>query len=241
MANAYNTLVAMQKALSILGYPNPYHFSSLYANVKDCDMWMEAFRAKYYGRGTFGRSEFDRLLGHCGAVTDAPCMVFAEELIDAYPDAKVILVERDLESWHRSWCGLVEGAFQPFLKVLEITDPWWHGRIQQVGMTWMATQLRARNLDQAKSNAKEVYREHYTMIRKIVPEGKLCEYRLGSGWKPLCEFLGKPVPDVPFPQLNESQSISMVFQVMGKKAMRNSIRNAIVVFGALAIAWFVFF
>lgn len=28
-------------------------------------------------------------------------------------------------------------------------------------------------------------------------------YRLGSGWKPLCNFLGKPIPTVDFPHLNK--------------------------------------
>lgn len=33
------------------------------------------------------------------AVTDMPAAYFAEELIEAYPDAKVILTTRDTESW----------------------------------------------------------------------------------------------------------------------------------------------
>jgi hypothetical protein len=42
------------------------------------------------------------LLGHAMAVTDAPASVFAAELIQAYPDAKVILNHRDIDAWHRS-------------------------------------------------------------------------------------------------------------------------------------------
>lgn len=62
----------MQRAYAILGYANPYHFSSIFGNIKDCDMWMEAFNAKYHGKGSFGKEQWDQLLGHCGAVTDFP-------------------------------------------------------------------------------------------------------------------------------------------------------------------------
>jgi hypothetical protein len=27
-------------------------------------------------------------------------------------------------------------------------------------------------------------------------------YQVSQGWEPLCQFLGKPIPDVPFPNLN---------------------------------------
>lgn len=93
------TLKAMQQALQILGYENPYHFSSMYGNVRDADMWKEALLAKYQGPGTFGRAGFDKLLGHVAAVTDAPCNIFGPELIEAYPEARIVLVEREIQSW----------------------------------------------------------------------------------------------------------------------------------------------
>lgn len=125
--------LTMQRAFQILGYPNPYHFSSVYGNVKDCDMWREAFDAKYRGKGKFGRAEFHKLLGHCGATTDAPCMVFWKELAEAYPDAKVILVEREEESWFKSWDLLMQNAFEPFGALISYTDPFWLGRINGMG------------------------------------------------------------------------------------------------------------
>lgn len=64
-------------------------------------MWLKALQAKFHGRGKrFGREEFDQLLGHCQAVTDIPAACFAEELIEAYPNAKVILSYRDIDAWH---------------------------------------------------------------------------------------------------------------------------------------------
>ena len=85
--------LSMHKAMTILGYPAPYHFSSMYDNVVECDLWMQALNAKYNGRGQMpDKKFFDGMLGHVGAVTDAPCILFAKELVDFYPEAKLVLV-----------------------------------------------------------------------------------------------------------------------------------------------------
>lgn len=55
------------------------------------------------GNTTFTAEDFDPLIGHSVAVTDAAGSVFAAELIGAYPDAKVVLnYRKDLDAWHHS-------------------------------------------------------------------------------------------------------------------------------------------
>jgi len=44
-------------------------------------------------------ADFDRVLGDCGATTETPCAALWRELMNAYPDAKVVLVEGDTEAW----------------------------------------------------------------------------------------------------------------------------------------------
>lgn len=62
-------------------------------------MWLDAIERKFDGKGEpYGRAEFDQLLGHCQGVSDIPAILFAEELIEAYPEAKVILTHREFES-----------------------------------------------------------------------------------------------------------------------------------------------
>lgn len=35
-------------------------------NPRDSEMWLEAYKAKFEGKGKpYGREEFDKLLGHC--------------------------------------------------------------------------------------------------------------------------------------------------------------------------------
>jgi len=152
-----------------------------------------------------------------------------------------VLVERDIEKWYKSWDSLVTGAFQPILKVLSVTDPWFTGKIQRLGMMWMRTQVGARTVEEARANARDVYREYYEEVRRVAPRERLLEYKLGSGWGPLCEFLGKDLPDVEFPHANESATLGVMFEEMGKKGVRNSLWNLAVVGAVLSagIAWWV--
>jgi hypothetical protein len=55
------------------------------------------------------------------------------------------------------------------------------------------------------AKARIQYLEHYEHIRKIVPRENLLEMELGDGWEPLCNFLGVPVPKVPYPRSNDSE------------------------------------
>ncbi len=80
-------------------------------NFADIEMWMEAVDRKFFDAGRpFGREEFDQLHHNFGAVSsDTPAIAFAEEVVQAYPEAKVILVERDIESWYESWmCSVIK-------------------------------------------------------------------------------------------------------------------------------------
>ena len=42
-------------------------------------------------------------------------------------------------------------------------------------------------------------------VKRIVPSDKLLVYDVKEGWEPLCTFLGLPVPNNPFPRVNDTQ------------------------------------
>ena len=45
------------------------------------------------------------------------------------------------------------------------------------------------------------------MIKRITPKDRLLIYKIEDGWEPLCKFLDKPVPGVPFPRVNETKAV----------------------------------
>ncbi|GLI77737.1 hypothetical protein PoHVEF18_006030 [Penicillium ochrochloron] len=100
--------LALRKALVHLGYNGTYHgYAAAVEHPRDCKLWLRAMRAKYDGEGApFVREDWDLLLGDyqlgVEAVCDVPAACFAEELMTAYPNAKVILTNRDVDAWFES-------------------------------------------------------------------------------------------------------------------------------------------
>lgn len=57
--------------------------------------------------------------------------------------------------------------------------------------------------------------KHNEHIKKLVPKERLLEFHPKDGWKPLCDFLGKEVPEGDFPNINEGSSLkSMLDQLL---------------------------
>ena len=70
-----------------------------------------------------------------------------------------------------------------------------------------------------EANARRRYKEHYSMVLELAPQGHLLEYQINEGWGPLCHFLGKDKPDLPFPQVNSSDVIMNRFQKLSGTAI----------------------
>ncbi len=51
---------------------------------------------------------------------------------------------------------------------------------------------------------------HNDWVRKNVPPDRFLEMDLDEGWKPLADFLGVPVPDIPFPRANDAAEAAAV-------------------------------
>ena len=165
---------------------------------------MEALEAKFDGKGKlYGRKEFDKLLGHCQAVSDIPAILFAKELIEAYPEAKVILTYRNFDSWYKSCAESIDvalahpinfGLMQPLVTVFRRHDRWTRPTLLK---TWNI--LFKSNF---KANARQVWDEHYALVKSLVPPERLLEYNVKDGWDPLVNFFDVQHPDVPFPTGN---------------------------------------
>lgn len=55
-----------------------------------------------------------------------------------------------------------------------------------------------------RGHATAVYEKNIAEVQAAIDPQRLLGYRLGDGWDPLCRFLGKTVPDRPFPRSNSS-------------------------------------
>ena len=62
--------------------------------------------------------------------------------------------------------------------------------------------------------AIEVYNKHVEEVKRVIPREQLLLFDVASGWEPLCQFLGDPVPEVPFPRLNDTASFRRATRIL---------------------------
>lgn len=165
---------------------------------------------QWYGKTSvkLDRVFWDKLLGHVSACTDFPANMFGPELIAAYPEAKVVLVERDVDKWYPSFeQALIKSQENPLLtSIVGQLEPKMKKLGSLVGNGMMRGQFKSENGAEWRKNAKKMYKEHYASLRGELQDqpNRLLNFKLDQGWTPLCDFLGEPTPSVPFPRINET-------------------------------------
>ena len=143
---------------------------------------------------------------------DWPAAFHYRELMDVYPDAKVLLSVRDAESWERSMRDTVwaiyfgDSLMHHISRARYHVDPEWRGWIDlMVSMCWTGKGAFAGSYStpQAMMDAMERWNEE---VKATVPADRLLVWHPKDGWEPLCELLGLAVPDEPLPNVNDTQA-----------------------------------
>lgn len=203
---------SMAEAYRVLGYKTHHGVEDIlgnpWAQIEEAAeaTWPTAPGARR--RQRFSRSDWDRLWGdEYDIVTDLACP-FSDQLIAAYPDAMVVVVQRDFEDWWKSYEeGVLGKMFTPVHRFFIILIRNVIGSRAADAMLKINYGLfGANSLAEIRANARKTYDEYYRNIRETVPSNKRLEYKMGDGWEPLCAFLGKDVPNMPFPRLNDNAS-----------------------------------
>ena len=152
-------------------------------------------------------SDFDKVLWRYDALTDTPCVLFSEELLVAYPDAKMILTERDVDSWvesmQRSYYRVLNSRG---MRVMRVLDGEFLGKYYEMGMGSLRAWTGGDFNDIEK--LKKGYTQHYARMRAVVPKERLLQWHPRDGWEPLCKFLGKEVPEGEFPKVNQGDFVA---------------------------------
>ncbi|KAH8674996.1 P-loop containing nucleoside triphosphate hydrolase protein [Ilyonectria robusta] len=211
---------SMRAAMKQLGYVDTYHMMNCsIENPPDALMWMDALTAKYDKKGKpFTREDWDQLLGGSQAVCDWPAIAFAKELIEAYPEAKVVLTNRDVDSWHASTMKTV------YWRVTDHELRWLSNFDWAAGMYYPMLKKFFDTFFEGDfpNRGKDVFKRHYAEIRALVPKDNLLEYRVQDGWEPLCNFLGDAVPKgCSFPNVNDNSD----FVSRSRRRNRNQMYN----------------
>ena len=198
---------SLKTALNELGY-DAYHMYEV-ITLKHGRYWTEAMDANLASHTInppYGRAEFDKLLHGFDAVLDMPMALFVDDFMAAYPDAKVVVTVRDFDSWEASLHRTLFPIFAS--KAWDMLYPFdWHGfgdmrRSGRQSFVQLAANGEFMDIEQLRLG----FEAHHARVRAVVPTERLLEFRSQDGWEPLCKFLGKDIPTMPYPRTNDASS-----------------------------------
>jgi Sulfotransferase domain len=184
---------SLKIALETLGFAPCYHMVEVFSHPGHSEEWEAAAEGKAI--------DWNALLGPYGAAVDWPASYFWRELMVLYPDAKIILTERDPQAWYKS---ISQTIFDFMMREVDDSklDPIRRAQ-RRMGQYIVGEKTFGGRFD--KAHVLDVYRRNGEAVRRAVPAGRLLEFDAPQGWKPLCEFLGVKVPETPFPLTNTTE------------------------------------
>lgn len=127
------------------------------------------------------------------AFTDNPYFRIWRRIYDLYPDAKYILTVRDEERW-------IDSCVRFFR----------HRRIRPMRVWMFGPHANPASSPQSRQAWLDAYRAHNAAVREFFASRPHQYFEFDptreSGWERLCAFLGAPVPGLPWPHANATQS-----------------------------------
>ena len=179
--------LSLKHALEALGFDRCYHMTELFDNPGVDEQWDAIVRG--------APANWHTIFKGYQATVDWPACAFYKELMQAYPDAKVLLSVRDPEKWYESVANTIYQVSHQ--NPAHASTP--HGHMVHT-LIWQGT-FDGRFED--KDYAIAVFLRHIEEVKQHVPAEKLLVYNVKEGWEPLCAFLGAEVPAKTFPHDND--------------------------------------
>lgn len=175
---------SMRRALEHLGFGPCHHMYEVIAKPEQRRQW----RAIAAG----AEPNWDEVFAGYRAAVDWPSAFFWRELSAHYPNAKMLLTLRSAESWYASMEKTI------FQVLGASTDR------ESVGVKLIAERVFSGRLND-REHAISLFEKNTAEVQAAFGEDRLLTYHIGDGWEPLCRFLNKPVPDIPYPSSNAAE------------------------------------
>ncbi len=205
---------SMKAALERLGFGPCYHMFEVFTHPEFADRWLPL--------ATQPQVDWDQLFDGYQSTQDWPASHFWCELADAYPEAKVVLTVRDPHRWYPSLRTLLQrgaamaehGASTPdsptggMPPAIDRMRP----LLTKIGQHYFGPDFAVGQELDDEDVAVAAFERHTTTLRESLPADRLLVFDVRQGWDPLCAFLGVPVPEEPFPHLNDSDWMGKAFQ-----------------------------
>ena len=214
-------------ALEQLGFGPCYHMEEVMKRTSHLAAWWR------FAGGT--AVDWDALLDGFHSTIDFPASLVYADLLRRNPDAKVLHNVRDPERWY-------ESARETIYHARSLFPGWMRRLIPPLG--WVADmpdrliwqQLFGGRFED-RAHAIGVFNEWTDEVKRSVPADRLLVFDVATGWPPLCAFLGVPVPNTPFPHVNERDRMLRLFGRMRAGAY-GGLALVLLAIAALVYSWF---
>ena len=181
--------MSVKAAIEYLGVGRTYHMHEVFLNPAHATVWEAAWDGN--------QPDWRAFLRGYSATLDGPACLYWREIADSFPDAKVLLLTRDPDSWYDSAYSTV---YQVAKGSLAAAEP----ALKMIRRTFFQGYFDDRFED--RDYAIATYSQYCQEVRESVMPDRLLEYQVTEGWSPLCEFLGCDVPTDPFPMKNTKEA-----------------------------------
>jgi sulfotransferase family protein len=194
--------LSLKNALEKLGCGPCYHMAEVFPRPDHVAMWH---------RLAFEHSmDWDLLFRDFHATVDWPSARWWREIAAHYPEAKVLLSVRDPEAWYKS---MIDTIYQPMKSPVPDSVP----EIVRLQSEMARKAILTETFDnrfEDKAHAIEVFKRHTQEVLDTIDPARLLVFDVKEGWAPLCRFLEVPIPDEPFPRLNDTATTQAMIQRM---------------------------
>lgn len=192
--------LTQKMALEMLGLGPTYHMVDVLADLNQAPLWERAVE---------GEAPWSEIFAGFQSTVDWPGGYFYRELIEVYPEAKVLLSVREGEAWERSMRETVwavrhgESLIRLLSSAQAHINPQWAGFLKMIDrLIWEGKGTFASGHAEPQQLIDTMNR-HVEEVKRTVPSDRLLVWSVQEGWDPLCEFLELPVPQEPFPHIND--------------------------------------
>jgi Sulfotransferase domain len=187
-------------ALEMLGLAPCYHMVNVLTDLEETARWRRAVDGDLSPAEIFEGFE---------ATVDWPGSFFYRELIELYPDAKVLLSVRSPESWVESMNNTISQIFvgdsllHHLARAQYHVDPLYKDWLDLLSDMWDASGVTVGGDDQKMATTMEEWNQ---AVIDGVPADRLLVWHPKDGWEPLCELLEMDVPEAPLPNVNDTEN-----------------------------------
>jgi hypothetical protein len=195
------TLVAFEQ----LGFAPCYHMRNLFGDMdRSLTLW-EAVAD--------GKPDWDTIFGDAQSSCDFPSSRYYRELLEYYPDAKVVLSVRSAEGWVRSMRETIwpmyfgDSILHHIAQARRQVDPEWDRFIRLMTVMCWDDETGAFAGDHYSDEGLAAIMQRWNdEVRATIPAEKLLVWDPADGWAPLCDFLEVAVPEGEVPRVNDTSA-----------------------------------